>query len=312
MKPVIFIVGPTASGKTDLSLRIAARLEGEVISADSMQVYKGLTIGTAKVDHALYPAIPHHMIDILSPVEEFSVYTFRERALSLIKDIHARAKIPFVVGGSGLYVKALTDGIADHPGIDVTFREQLKSEIKKGGLSQAYERLRMVDPAAAVAINKNDERRIIRALEIYECSGTTVSEWRKRTVSLENEGYDFLLLGITRDRAQLYKRVDERVDRMMAQGLLDEVKTLDLHKLSKTTKQAVGYKELIAHLKGECSLDDAVDRIKLNTHHLVKKQLTWFRKEKRITWFLLHDDDGHDAVTDEIVRTIKEWMQRNA
>ena len=308
MEPVIFIVGPTASGKTELSLRLATHLDGEIISADSMQVYKGLTIGTAKVDHVRHPQVPHHMIDIISPAEEFSVYTFRERSLALMKDIRKRRRIPFIVGGSGLYIKALTDGIADHPGSTIAIRERLKEESRQLGLMNLYERLTQIDPTAASAIDKNDERRIVRALEIYESSGISASTWKKRTVSLGEEGFDFLLIGITSERQELYRRVDARVDHMMREGLLDEVKALDLNSLSRTMQQAVGYKELIAYLKGECSLDYAIARIKINTRHLVKKQLTWFRKEKRIKWFTRQEDDP-DGIFNEVVRTIERWLR---
>ncbi|MFC1808630.1 tRNA (adenosine(37)-N6)-dimethylallyltransferase MiaA [Candidatus Omnitrophota bacterium] len=311
MKHVIFIVGPTASGKTEISLHVAKQLCGDIISSDSMQIYKDLTIGTAKVNYAAYPEIPHHMIDIIPPAEEFSVYQFRESALACIKQIHDKGGLPFIVGGSGLYIKALTDGIADHPGCDNNIRDRLHCEIKDKGISVVYKRLVELDPGAAEGINENDIRRIVRALEIYEQSGMTPSEWKKKTISLDTLGYKFLLVGIMRDRNELYARVNERVDAMMQAGLLEEVKNLNGKHLSKTTRQAVGYKELLAHLQGEISLQDAISLIKQNTRHLVKKQLTWFRKEGRIAWFTIGQNSNEEMVSAELVNHIKDWIKNN-
>ncbi|MBN1492920.1 MAG: tRNA (adenosine(37)-N6)-dimethylallyltransferase MiaA [Candidatus Omnitrophica bacterium] len=309
MERVLFIVGPTASGKTEVSLALAAALDAEIISADSMQVYQGLDIGTAKVDHSRYLDIPHHMLDIISPAQEFSVYSFREQALKLIKQIHERGRMPIIVGGSGLYIKALTDGIADHPGCDESVRARFKQAIAADGLSSLHERLTAVDPETAAQINPNDQRRIIRALEIFELSGITPSAWRQKTVSLNTLGYDFLMLGIMRDRKELYARVEQRVDAMIAHGLLDEVRALDKATLSKTPRQAVGYKELIAHLNGEYSLDKAVELMKQNTRHLVKKQLTWFKKEKRIQWITVRDGDELGSVCDSLLKIVQQWIK---
>jgi len=308
MKQVLFIVGPTASGKTEISLLLARKLNAEIISADSMQIYKGLIIGTAKVDCSAYPDIPHHMIDILDPSEEFSVFAFREQVIQLIKEIHSRGKLPIIVGGSGLYVKALTDGIADHPGSDEAVRARLRQEVAENGLGVLHERLRKIDKEAAARINEKDERRIIRALEIYEQSEKTSSEWQAETVSLNSLGYAFLIVGIMRDREKLYKKVEDRVDAMIEEGLVDEVKNLDTKKFSKTTRQAVGYKELIEHLNGDISLSEAIDLIKKNTRHLVKKQLTWFRKEDRIQWFNVDDNTDINTICNDMSGTISEWM----
>ena len=284
MNKIIFIVGPTASGKTDISIAVAKRVQGEIISADSMQVYRGLDIGTAKITAEQKAAVPHHLIDVIEPSEEFSIHEFRKQALDAISAIHARQHIPIVVGGSGLYVKALMDGLSPHPGEDVLLRQSLRERAANEGLASLYGELFRCDPVTAARIKPQDARRIIRALEVYRLSGTPLSAWEQETKSLAENGYMVQYFGIVRDRAELYARVHERVDAMLAHGLLDEAKHLWGQALSKTTRQAVGYKELFMYYAGECSSGEAIALIKKNTRHLVKKQFTWFRKDKRIEW----------------------------
>ena len=303
---IVFIVGPTASGKTKLSVAVAQHFNGEIVSADSMQVYRGLDIGTAKISDSAADPISHHMISVVDPRKEYSVYDFRVHALACIKAIHARGNMPFVVGGSGLYIKALLDGLAPQPGQDRAVRARLQGLASEQGTALLHTRLSELDPHTAAGINPQDERRIIRALEICELSQKTPSEWKQETVSLMDLGYQPIVIGIDRDRSTLYERVHERVDEMLAQGLLDEVRALKDVQLSRTTKQAVGYKELFDFLDGQCAFEDAVATIKKNTRHLVKKQLTWFRKEKRIEWFPVEQYACEQDMVVDLIKYISE------
>jgi len=290
MKPltvpkVLFLVGPTGSGKSALALKLAKTLGGEIISADSMQVYKGMDIGTDKASRQTRRRIPHHLLDCVSLSHEFSVYEYRKLALRAAALILKKGKIPMVVGGTGLYVKALVDGISPQPGKSDEVRERLAAEAAEKGLGILYKRLEQIDPVVARRVHPNDEKRIVRALEVFELSGKRLSDWEKETVSLEQEGYCFVMAGLTLDRDELYRRIDGRVDSMFRKGLVREARGLYKKKLSVTARQAIGYRELFDHFEGRITLEEAKEQIKQNTRNFAKRQITWFKRDSRIRWF---------------------------
>lgn len=293
---LIFLVGPTAIGKTGISVELAKLIECEIISCDSMQVYKGMDVGTSKPAKRLLDLIPHHLINIIEPSEEFSVARFRELAVKAIGDIISGGKTPLLVGGSGLYVKVLIDGIFEAPATDRELRERLQQEAEEFGVGLLYKRLQETDREAASGIHANDLRRIIRALEVYEKAKAPISELRRKTAGLSDK-YDVKIFGLNMERAVLYRKIDERVDLMFAGGLVDEARGLVEGRLSLTASQALGYKEVFGHIKGEYDLEEAKRLIKRNTRHFAKRQLTWFRRDKRIEWIMLYDnfDSGEIA-----------------
>lgn len=283
-KPVIiFLVGATGSGKTDAALELAGKLDAEIISADSMQVYKGMDIISAKPTVGEQKKVPHHLIDILEPSQEYSAAMFRNKALVCIEDILSRSKTPLFAGGTGLYVKALTKGLFSDNAKDEQLRKDLAQEAKHRGNEYVYERLKAVDPKAAEKIHPNDTRRVIRALEVYELSSRTITELKTETQALDKK-YDFKIFAIERERRELYERIEKRVDRMFEAGVVDEVKRLIAMPLSHTAKQAIGIKQISSYLNKECSLDFAKDLIRRDTRRFAKRQLTWFRAEKDIVW----------------------------
>jgi len=282
---VLFIIGPTAVGKSRLAVELARKLDGEIISADSMQVYRGMDIGTAKPAKDEMKGIPHHLIDIKDPDEAWSVSDFVARSRELIDDIVRRGKISIVVGGTGFYLNALIEGFS-FPELkaDKEIRDRLGKEAKDQGSLHLYERLKKVDPKTAERLHYNDTKRIIRALEVYEVTGRPMSE-------LESKGnrlpYQVRLIGLNMDRGALYKKIEERVDKMLDKGLMDEVKGLlekgyDKHLPS---MQALGYKETIDHLKGKYDHKTYVELLKKNTRNFAKRQMTWFRRFRDVQWF---------------------------
>jgi tRNA dimethylallyltransferase len=282
--PLIFIVGPTAVGKTALSLDIAQRFNGEIISGDSMQVYRGMDIGTAKASAEEQALIPHHLIDIREPNEPFTVSEFQQIATNVIADIHSRGKLPIVVGGTGLYVESLCYHFQFGEGApDLAFRDQLTERAEQEGNEVLYKELTDIDPEAAAKIHVNDIRRIIRALEVWHTKGVKMSESSNRKESI----YDALWIGLTMDRAKLYSRIEQRIDMMLHQGLIEEVKQLKEKGLEQNNValQALGYKEIIYWLNGEIDYDRAVELLKRDTRHFAKRQLSWFRRMPEINWF---------------------------
>lgn len=303
---VIFIVGPTACGKSAFAVELALRLKGEIISADSMQVYKGMDIGTAKLSPAERKGVRHHLISVVAPTRSFSAYEYRKRALKAIREITRRCRIPIVVGGTGLYIRVLLKGLSGQPGRNSKYREQLEAQAKKKGLEFLYRKLRVLDPQRAESIQPNDKRRIIRALEILKTSDRKASSWYSREgQSLEALGYRPILIGLTQERKDLYARIEKRVGEMFERGFVQEVERLSKKRISATATQAVGYKELRMALKGEISLDQAKDRIKVNTRRLAKRQLTWFRREKAIRWFSWDPERDLPLI---ILRVLKEVL----
>ena len=282
--PVIFIVGPTAVGKTALAIAFARRAGGEIISCDSMQVYKGMALVSQAPTLQERRTVRHHLVGILDPRREYSVASFRKSATACIASVIRRGKVPIVVGGSGLYVKALIDGLFPSPKADVKFRARMTAFAKRHGSKRLHGRLAKIDPASAAAIHPNDTRRVIRALEIHHATGRTMTELKAKTKGLA-EHYDIMLYGLTAPREKIYKRIDERVDRMFTGGVVNEVRRLAKKKLSKTAAAALGVKEIRGYLTGEYDREAATSLLKMNTRRFAKRQLTWFRADKRIRWF---------------------------
>ena len=282
---VAAVVGATASGKTSLSVEVARRLNGEVISADSMQIYKGLSVATAKPTPDEMQGIPHHLIDFVPLDEEFSVARFCELGHEAIADISCRNKLPIVCGGTGLYVDSLLNNIifADIPS-DEALRERLNAEFEERGGDALLERLRNIDPETAGRLSPADKKRIVRGLEVFELSGTTLSEFSRRSRAFPDR-YKSCIIGIGyRDRQKLYDRINLRVELMLRDGLLDEVKNFYSENAGKTVVQAIGCKELLPYLRGEQTLDEAVEKLKMGTRRFAKRQLTWFRRNDKIIW----------------------------
>ena len=282
---VVVIVGPTASGKTSASIEIAKKLNGEIVSADSMQIYEEMNIGTAKPTEDEKEGIKHYLIGIAKPDENFNVTMYKELAEKAIEEILAKGKLPIVVGGTGLYVSSLVDAIefSEVPE-DGAYRHELEEVAKTQGVDVLFEKLQKVDPEAAQKIEKNNVRRVIRALEIYKTTGKTKTQLDQE--SLKEPKYEYHLYGISWERDVLYQRIDKRVDMMMEEGLVDEVKRLnEKYTLSKTALQGIGYKEVLCYLQGECNYEEMVEKIKMETRRYAKRQLTWFRRDKRIMWY---------------------------
>jgi tRNA dimethylallyltransferase len=282
MKEVIIILGPTGVGKTGLSILLAQALKTDIISADSMLVYRHMDIGTAKPTAEELEAVPHHLINILSPSDSFSAGQFKEKATDSIESLLAKDKIPIIVGGTGLYIRSLTQGLFEGPGADDVLRKTLQAEAETRGVEYLYKKLKAIDPETSMNIDKNDTRRLVRALEVSLKSKNGISELRK--LSTYPLDYDFIKVGLIRDRKELYGMIEERVDRMMEAGLLEEVKRLMTLRPGKTAMQALGYKEIMLSLHGELSLDEAVRLIKKRTKEYAKRQFTWFKKEPDIQW----------------------------
>lgn len=284
-KNVIFIVGPTAIGKTAFSIKCASRIKtAEIISCDSMQVYKGMEVLSQAPRPAETKKIRHHLVRFLSPQKEFSVAAFRKKAARIINNIIKRKKTPIVVGGSPLYAKGLIDGLFPSPKADIRFRTKMYDYVVRHGSTHLHKKLAKIDPAAACSIHPNDARRIIRALEIWHTTGKTMTELKKNTKGL-SEKYGIKIFALTAPRERIYFNIDNRVDRMLAGGAIDEVKKLLKKRLSTTASAILGFKEISSYLKGEYDLKTAGALIKRNTRRFAKRQLTWFRSDHRIRWF---------------------------
>ncbi len=303
---MIIVLGPTCSGKTAAAIELALALGTEIISADSMQVYRGMDIGTAKPSKEELESVPHHLINIIDPFEEFSAGRFVEEALPVIKRLHGEGKIPVITGGTGLYIRALTRGLFSAPPADAQLREKLLAmeNERKGSL---YEMLLKEDPGAAQAISPGDARRIIRGLEVSIKTGTAISALQKNLTA--PMPFEFIKIGLQRDRAELYNHINRRVDWMMQAGLLDEVKMIigsgQGVELSKTAMQAIGYKELGEFLNGVCTLEEAVPLIKRNTRRYAKRQTTWFKKEEDVLWVDVTGATVREAIAARIFPVVK-------
>ena len=293
-QPLIIIAGPTAVGKTALSVALAKRIGGEIVSADSMQVYRGMDIGTAKVTKEETCGVPHHLIDVLDPKDPFNVMTFRSMVKDAVRGIASRGNVPVLVGGTGFYIQSvLYDVQFEEDASSEELRKELEQEAAVLGAEKMHERLRALDPDAAEAIHPNNIKRVIRALEYCLSTGRKISvhnrEQRERT-----SPYSFLFYVLTMDRAALYQRIDLRVDQMMEQGLLAEVKRLRDEGVTSdmVSMQGLGYRQIFDYLEGIATLDEAVERIKRETRHFAKRQLTWFRREPDARWINVSEFGG--------------------
>ena len=285
-KPLIILTGPTAVGKTKASIGLAKALGGEIISADSMQVYKEMYIGSAKIRPEEMEGVPHYLVDELEPHEEFHVVRFQQMAKQAMEKIYANGHIPIVVGGTGFYIQALLYDIdfTENDG-DTQYREKLEQFANEHGAEALHEKLREVDPESAEAIHANNVKRVIRALEFYEQTGTKISE-HNETERQKESPYNFVYFVLNDERANLYERINRRVDLMIEEGLVEEVRSLKNKGYTKdmVSMQGLGYKEIFEYLDGDISLDEAVYKIKRDTRHFAKRQITWFKREKQVIW----------------------------
>lgn len=282
---LVVIQGPTASGKSELAVRLAEQCGGEIINADSMQVYRGMDIGTAKPSAELRQRVPHHLLDIVDPDYNFTAADFQARAAAAIAEIHRRGRRVFVVGGTGLYLKALTRGLVDSPRGEEPLRQELEARFDREGGGELLRELAGVDPLTAARLHSNDRVRIVRALEVFRLTGRPFSTFHEEH-RFGEERYDCLNLGLAVERDLLYRRVEDRVEAMFASGLVDEVRGLLAAGYSPALKalRSIGYKEVCAALAGEYSWEEAVRLIKRDTRRYAKRQLTWFKKESAIIW----------------------------
>lgn len=285
-KPLIVLTGPTAVGKTSLSISLAKAVNGEIISADSMQVYKGMDIGSAKIRKEEMQGVTHYLVDILEPEEEFHIVKFQELAKAAMEEIYAKGKIPILVGGTGFYIQAVTRDIDfTQAEQETSYREELEQFAKEKGAEYLHEKLREVDSKSAENIHANNVKRVIRALEFYHQNGTPISEHNEEQKQ-QTSPYNLAYFVLTAPREILYERIDRRVDQMMEEGLLEEVKSLrerGCHR-GMVSMQGLGYKEILAYLEGEYPLEEAVRILKRDTRHFAKRQLTWFRREQDVIW----------------------------
>ncbi len=286
-KPLIILTGPTAVGKTSLSIKLAKAVDGEIISADSMQIYKKMDIGTAKITREEMEGVPHYLVDELDPAQEFNVVVFQKMAKEAMERIYRRSKIPIVVGGTGFYIQALLYDIdfSEHDGKEI-YREKLKKDQEQYGSQYLYDQLKKVDPEYAKTVHANNIKKVIRALEYYEETGQKLSSHNLLQRQKESP-YWAAYLVLNDDRQRLYERIDQRVDEMIRQGLIEEVRGLIAEGYTKdmVSMQGLGYKEFFDYFDNKISLEEVISLIKRDTRHFAKRQLTWFRREKNVVWF---------------------------
>jgi tRNA dimethylallyltransferase len=283
---VVIILGPTAVGKSALALDLATGVGGEIVNADSQQVYRYMDIGTGKPSDSERKGVRHHLIDVVNPDEEFNAALFRKLASAAVEEIQGRKKNPLVCGGTGLYLKALTQGLFTGPGQDPEIRRSLDEEISQNGLRAVYQRLVAIDRTVTATIHPNDRQRIIRAIEVYESTGRPLSHWQKEH-SFSEDPFEVLKIGLVRERAELYEHIDRRSERMIKDGLLEEVQGLVARGFALTLKplRSVGYRQMGALIEGKVALAEAVEEMKRETRRLAKRQLTWFRGDEAIRWY---------------------------
>jgi len=306
MNKIIVIVGPTAVGKTYISVELAKKLNTEIISADSMQIYKGMNIGTAKITDEEKQGIIHHMIDIINPDEEYSVSEFKYDAEKIIDRLLSENRIPIIVGGSGLYVNSLIyDLDFGNTKSNKKLREYYTYYYKEHGEDALYDKLLKIDPVAAEKIHKNNIKRIIRALEVYDITGVKFSELNTDIRKKSNK-YDCILIGLSMERKVLYERINQRVDEMLSNGLVDEVSSLIKKGYGKNlvSMRGIGYKEIIEYLEGNTDYEEAVNTLKQNTRRFAKRQYTWFLKDENVKWFSMDNPSEIDKTLDSIVEYI--------
>ena len=304
MKDLIVLTGPTAVGKTSLSIALAKAVGGEIISADSMQVYKYMNIGTAKITEEEKCGIPHFLIDELEPDEEFNVTIFKNKVMGYIKDIKSRGKVPIIVGGTGFYIQSVIYDINfNEYGDDSNVRKKYEAMAETIGKSELHKKLALVDGEYADSVSYNNVKKVVRALTFFEMTGEKLSEHNKRERE-RSSPFDFAYFVLTMDRKKLYERIDKRVDLMFDMGLVDEVKALMAKGYDKSlvSMQGIGYKEVIDYLNGRTSLEECIDIIKRDTRHFAKRQLTWFKREKVVTYIDKDEFGTEDKCLKEMLR----------
>lgn len=304
MKDLIVLTGPTAVGKTSLSIALAKAVDGEIISADSMQVYKYMNIGTAKITEEEKCGIPHFLIDELEPDEEFNVTIFKNKVMGYIEDIKSRGKVPIIVGGTGFYIQSVIYDINfNEYGDDSKVRKKYEAMAETLGKSELHKKLALVDREYADSVSYNNVKKVVRALTFFEMTGEKLSEHNKRERE-RSSPFDFAYFVLTMDRKKLYERIDKRVDLMFDMGLVEEVKALMAKGYDKSlvSMQGIGYKEVIDYLSGKTSLEECIDIIKRDTRHFAKRQLTWFKREKVVTYIDKDEFDAEDNCLKEMLR----------
>jgi tRNA dimethylallyltransferase len=309
--PLLVIVGPTASGKTGLAVECALALNGEVVSADSMQIYKGMSIATAKPSKDEMQGVPHHLVDFLDVTESYSVADFVRDANKEIDEIYSKNRLPILAGGTGLYVDSLVNNLQfTEEKTDEALRQSLNEKLERIGAEKMLEELSRFDPEAASRLHPNNKKRIIRAFEVYISTGKTLTQ-AQYEATLQDSRFDALFIGINyKNRETLYNRIDRRIDLMLEQGLEEEAREYYYSLPQKATaSQAIGYKELKPYFDGEISLDEAVDNLKLATRHYAKRQLTWFRKNEKINWFYPDGYTSSEEFYGSVIKFIKEAMK---
>ena len=307
-KPLIILTGPTAVGKTKASIGLAKALNGEIISADSMQVYKYMDIGSAKIRPEEMQGVKHYLIDELEPDDEFHVVRFQQMAKAAMEEIYAKGKIPIVVGGTGFYIQALLYDIDfTENEEDTTYRTELETLAEEKGAEHLHKMLREVDPESADAIHANNVKRVIRALEFYKLTGKKISEHNEKERAKESP-YEFCYFVLNDDRKLLYDRIDIRIDKMLEEGLLEEVTSLRNRGYTKdmVSMQGLGYKEILDYLNGDYSLDEAIYILKRDTRHFAKRQLTWFRRERDVIWV---DKNNYDHDEEKILEVMLSYVR---
>ena len=304
---VIVICGPTASGKTSLSIELAKQIDGEIVSCDSMQIYKDMTIGTAKPTKEEMQGIKHYLIDCVSPEVRYSVADYKKDSINAIKEIILKGKVPIIVGGTGLYLESLIYGIEyNEIETDLEYRKALEDIEKNEGLEKLYEMAKQIDEQAIEKISHNDKKRIFRVLEIYHSTGKTKTELEIESRK-NGPDYNYILFGINIDREKLYDRINRRVDIMIKQGLIEEVKdVLNKYKEFPTAMQGLGYKEVVAYLEGKMTKEDMIEKIKMETRRYAKRQITWFKKYKDIKWI-----NGLEDINNNIRIILEEYSEEN-
>ena len=309
-KPVVVLVGPTAIGKSRVGLEVAKVLGTEVLTADSTQVYRGMDIGTDKPSQLECQEVPHRLIDLVNPDEPFNVGEYRRHAVAEIRRLHHEHRIPLVVGGTGLYVRVLLRGLWSGPPVDWTLREQLEQEVQERGLAALYHELGEVDPLATQRVHPNDSIKVLRALEIYRQTGLLASHVHQDH-GFQEQPFSALVLGLTMDREVLYQRIEDRVHVEIDNGLVEETRRLLAQGYSRnlTSMKSLGYRQIAGFLEGEYGFEEAIRRLKRDTRHFAKRQMTWFRKESNIEWLEISHDEALPNITNRVLDRIDQFLR---
>jgi tRNA dimethylallyltransferase len=309
LKPLVVIVGPTAVGKSRIAIEIAKRFETEIVTADSRQVYRGMDVGTDKPHQETRQGIPHHLIDLVNPDDSFNAGLFRRHAVETIEQLHQRRQLPLVVGGTGLYVRTLLQGLCEAPPADPAVRAQLREDARAQGHDGFYARLVAADPVTASKLHPRDTSKVIRALEVSQLSGRAMSDFQQRH-GFSERPFSSLVIGLNRDRDALYRRIEERIDWQLAHGLLQETQRLldQGYKRDCAAMKGLGYRQVAAHLAGEYDQAEMVRRFKRDTRHFAKRQMTWFRREPEISWLMVSESETTAETVDRVSHRIEQFL----